>query len=130
MQATIAGAELIAMAYAWSQKGEAFMISLCGKMVILEEPYLSCYEDDFGNAQEKELPCPTIAHMLYEFLPLIDEHNKACQNALALEKCWLTKNCWVRLLTTFLGIALIDLLWWDRRKCNGHVWDLEFTRLL
>ena len=23
---------------------------------------------------EKELPRPTIAHMLYEFLPLIDEH--------------------------------------------------------
>ena len=84
-------------------------------------------EDDFGNVQEKELPRPTVAHMLYEFLPLIDEHNKARQNALALEKCWLTKNCWVWLLTTFLGMAVIDLLWWDKRQRFGHVQDLEFT---
>jgi hypothetical protein len=38
------------------------------------------------HVQEKELPRPTVAHMLYEFLPLIDEHNKSRQNALALEK--------------------------------------------
>ena len=110
MQTTIAGMELIAMAYAWSQKGVAYMISSCGTTVMHEHPYLSRYEDDFGNAQEKELPWPTVAHMLYEFLPLMDEHNKARQNALALEKCWLTKNCWVRLLTAFLGMAVIDLL--------------------
>jgi hypothetical protein len=127
MQTTIAGVELIAMAYAWSQKGVAYMISSCGKTVMHEEPYLSRYEDDYGNVQEKELPRPTVAHMLYEFLPLIDEHNKSRQNALALEKCWLTKNCWVRLLTTFLGMAVIDLLRWDRRKRYGHVRDLEFT---
>ncbi len=65
--------------------------------------------------------------MLYEFLSLIDEHNKSRQNALALEKFWLTKKCWVRLLTTFLGMAVIHLLWWDRRKRYGHIWDLEFT---
>ena len=80
-----------------------------------------------GNVQEKELPRPTVAHMLYDFLPLIDEHNKACQNELALEKCWLTKNCWVQLLARFLGMAIIDLLWWDRKKRYGHVQDLEFT---
>ena len=116
MQTSIAGVELIAMAYAWSQKGVVDMISLYGKMVMHEEPYLSRYEDDFGNVQEKELPRTTVAHMLYEFLPLIDERNKARQNALALAKFRLTKNCWVRLLTTFLGMAIIDLLWWDRRK--------------
>ncbi len=49
MQATIAGVELIAMAYAWSQKGITYMISSCGKMVMHKEPYLSRYEDDFGN---------------------------------------------------------------------------------
>jgi hypothetical protein len=126
MQTTIADVEIFAMAYAWSQKGVAYMISSCGTTVMHEHPYLSRYEDDFGNVQEKELPRPTVAHMLYEFLPLIDEHNKARQNSLALEKCWLTKNCWVRLLTTFLGMAVIDLLRWDRRQRYGHVRDLNF----
>ena len=31
----------------------------------------------------------------------------------------------MRLLTTFLGMAVIDLLWWDRRQSFGHVRDLE-----
>jgi hypothetical protein len=60
IQTTIAGVELIAMAYAWYQKGIAYMISSCGKTVMHKEPYLSCYKDDFGNVQEKELPCPTV----------------------------------------------------------------------
>ena len=69
----------------------------------------------------------TVAHMLYEFLPLIDEHNKQRQSALALEKHWLTRNPWVRLHTTFLGMAVIDLLRWDRRMRYGHATDLEFS---
>ena len=82
MQTKIAGVELIAMAYAWSQKGIAYMISSCGRMVMHEQSYLSRYEDDFGNIQEKELPRPTVTHMLCEFLLLIDEHNKARKNCI------------------------------------------------
>ena len=96
------------------------MVSSCGKTVMHKDAYVSRFEDEFGNVMEKELPRPTIAHMLYEFLPLIDKHNKTRQNALALEKCWLTKNCWVRILTTFLGMAVVDLQRWDRRKRYGH----------
>ena len=47
-------------------------------------------------------------------------------NSLVLEKCWLTKNCWVWLLTMFLSMAVIDLLWWDRRPRYGHVRDLDY----
>lgn len=71
-------------------------------------------------AEEKELPRPTIAHMLYEFLPLIDEHNKARQNALALEKVWLTKDPWFRIMTTLLGMAVVDLQRFDRNKRDTH----------
>jgi hypothetical protein len=71
--------------------------------------------------QEKELPHPTVAHMLYGFLPLIDENNKARQNSLALEMHWLTKNCWTRILTTFLGMSVVDLQRWDRRMHFGRV---------
>ena len=53
------------------------------------------------------------------FLPLIDKHNKARQNALALEKHWLTKNPWTRILTTFLGMAMVDLQ--RRRQCQWYV---------
>ena len=71
------------------------------------------------------MPRPTVAHMLYEFLPLIDEHNEACQSALALEKCWLTKNCWFQITTTFLGMSVVDVQRWDRRRRYDHVETIQ-----
>lgn len=116
MKATISGVELFVMAYAWSSRGVAYMVSTCGKTVMHRDAYMSRFEDEYGNVQEKELPRPAVAHFIYEFLPLIDEHNKARQSVLALEKKWLTKNPWTRLLTTFLGMSVVDLQRWDRKK--------------
>ena len=109
MQAVTGGVDLYVMAYVWSSKGVAYMVSSCGKTVMHVDPYILGFKNEYCNVQEKELSCPTVAHMLYEFLPLIDEHNKAWQNALALKKHWLTKNCWTRILTTFLGMSVVDL---------------------
>ena len=97
------------------------MVSSCGKTVMHKEPYVSHFEDQYRNVQEKHLPQPTIAHMLYKFLPLRDEHNKAWQNSIALKNSWLTKNCWTLIITTFLGIAVVDVQRWDHRRCYGHV---------
>mmetsp|Transcript_44837 Transcript_44837/g.136937 ORF Transcript_44837/g.136937 Transcript_44837/m.136937 type:complete len:153 (+) Transcript_44837:1466-1924(+) len=120
MKATIGGVELYVMAYAWSHRGVKFFVSSCGTTVQHEKNYISKFEDEFGNIQQKELPCPTIAHFLYEFAPLIDEHNKARQNILALERCWLTKDPWVQLMTTFLGMAVVDLKRLYRNLRNGE----------
>ena len=103
MQANIEGVELYVMAYAWSSKGVAYMVSSCGKTVRHEQSYISCFEDEYGNVQEKELPRPAQAHMLYEFLPLIDEHNKARPNSLAMEKCWMTQSRWNWFDTSWYG---------------------------
>ena len=104
MKATISGVDIFIMAYAWSQKGIAYMVSSCGKTVRHETPYRTKFDDGFGNVDYRELPRPAVAHFLYEFLPLIDEHNKTCQNALALEKCWLTKD---PLLQSDLGTVVV-----------------------
>ena len=82
MQAAIGCVDLYIMTYAWSSKGVEYMVSSCWKTVMHTDPLTWCFEDEYGNVQEKELPCPPVAHMLYEFLPLIDEHNTARQNAL------------------------------------------------
>ncbi len=79
-----------------------------------ELDYRTSFGDGFGNISSKPLSRPSIAHFLYEFLPLIDEHNKARQSALALkDKKWPTKCCWYRLMTTFIGMAVIDIQRWD-----------------
>jgi hypothetical protein len=56
MQATIGGVNLYVMVYAWSTKGIAYMVSTCGKTVMHLQPYIFCFEDEYGNVQEKELP--------------------------------------------------------------------------
>jgi len=120
MQAEISGVELFVMAYAWSIKGISYIASTCGKTVRHSVNYQSSFEDAYGNVATKELARPAVAHMLYEFLPLIDEHNKARQSALALEKCWPTKSGWFRVITTLVGMAAVDLQRWDRNVSCGQ----------
>ena len=74
------------MAYAWSNKGISYMVSSSGKTVRHKTDYRSSFTDGFGKTNLKALPRPAIAHFLYAFLPLITEHNKARQSALALER--------------------------------------------
>ena len=52
---------------------------------------------------------PKIAHFLYQFLPLIDEHNKQQQSLLQLKKRWLTKDPWFRLVCKLVKMAVIDM---------------------
>ena len=84
MQAKISGVKLFIMAYAWSNKGINYIASTCGTTVCHMRNYQSSFDDAFGNVPTKELARPAIAHMLYEFLPLIDKHNRARQSYLPL----------------------------------------------
>jgi hypothetical protein len=75
-QATISGVPLNAMAYAWSQRGISYVLSTCGSTKPAEKMYMSYFEDDYGNVGSKEINRPELAHLLYDYLPLIDEHDK------------------------------------------------------
>jgi len=109
MRSIISGVPLIAIVYAWSQKGLSYFISTCGKTTPSIHKYESKFEDEWGNTTFKLIPRPEIVHFLYEYCPLIDEHNKARQSLLALEKRWLTKNCWYRLMCTVVGMCVVDM---------------------
>ena len=50
----------------------------------------------------------------YEFLPLLDGHNKKRQNTLALERKWSNRDCWFRLLTYVVGLGIVDMHAWYR----------------
>ena len=140
MTATISGVPLIAVAYAWSQRGLAYFISTCGSTEPSPIKYESKFEDDWGNTSFKEVLRPNMLHFLYEYLPLIDEHNKQQQSLWALEKRWLTKNCWFRLVTTIVGMSVVDMhryYRYDRIKNKGipqsdidPIRVLKFTDLL
>lgn len=68
---------------------------------------------------------PKLAHLLYDYLPLIDEHNKQRQKILGLERKWPTRNCWFRLLTTLIGMCLVDMHRIYRNKKRGYYSDID-----
>jgi hypothetical protein len=109
MTTTIQDVSLVAVAYAWSQKGVSFFISTCGSTEISPVKYESKYEDNWGMTAMKLINRPELCHFLYEYLPLIDEHNKQRQNLLALETSWLTKDPWFRLVCTLVGQSVVDM---------------------
>jgi hypothetical protein len=45
-QATISGVNVIAMAYAWSQRGVSYILSTCGSTAPAQKIYTSYFEDD------------------------------------------------------------------------------------
>jgi hypothetical protein len=108
--------KVFALAYAWSQFGVSYFLSTCGKTAPHEVKYMSHFKDDFGNVVHKEINRPEVCHFVYEYLPLIDEHNKQRQNLLNLEQCWCTKDLCMQLLTTTLGMCVVDMHLWYRNK--------------
>jgi len=91
--ANISGAPLIEMAYAWSQRGISYILSTCESTATAEKTDMSYFEDDYSSVGSKEISRPELAHLLYDYLPLIYEHNKQRQKILGLEGKWPTRNC-------------------------------------
>jgi hypothetical protein len=120
MTTTIAGVKLATIAYAWSQRGMSYFLSTCGSTSPSSIMYQSNFEDEFGNMDLKMLPRPQVCHFLYEYLPLIDEHNKHHQYVFHLEKKWRTKDCWFCLLVTLTGICVANMHHLYRQQKNCH----------
>ena len=74
--------------------------------------------------------CNDELNVLYEYLPLIDEHNKQRQSILNMERKWCTKDCWFRLLTTMTGMCVVDMHRWYRNvKANRGGLDFSTFHL-
>jgi len=119
MKTNLAGVDLFVMIYAWSHKRTTMIVSTSGKTIRHKIDYHSKFVDAFDNTTYKELPRPAVLHQAFHFLPLIDEANKERQSTLALEKKWLTKNCWTRVITSLVGECVVDMMRWDRHKRAG-----------
>ena len=74
----------------------------------------------FRNVTAKEINRPCISNFLYEYLPLIDKHKKKRQHILNLERNWATKDFWFILLTTIVGMTVVDMhIWYRNLKTIG-----------
>jgi hypothetical protein len=86
MITAISGVKVVAMAYAWSQIGISYILSTYGSTEPSDKLYMSYFEDDFRNVSSKEVSRLKLAHLIYDYLPLINEHNKQRQKILGLER--------------------------------------------
>ena len=86
MSKEISDVTIYVVEYSWSQRGVSYMISSYGSTDVHPDKYLSHFEDNFGNVTAKEINRLRISNLLYEYLPLIDKHNKYRQNILNIEK--------------------------------------------
>jgi hypothetical protein len=109
MTTEIGGVFLIAICYAWSQQRCSYFISTCGSTTAHPIKYETSYEDEWGQTAVRYIDRPNIVHMTYMRLPEIDEINKQRQAILRLEKRWLTKNPFHRLVTTLLAMSVVDM---------------------
>lgn len=109
MKAEISGVDVLAIAYAWSHSSCSYFVSTCGSTYPAEQSYTTHFEDEFGIVSTKQISRPHLLEWVYDFLPLIDEHNRQRQNILNLERKWPTKCCWFRLLVTIVGMSVVDL---------------------
>ena len=82
----ISDVPIVACGYAWSQRSISNFLSTTGNTSPSLHLYISQFEGEFGCVGWRDIPKPNFADSVYDFLPLIDDHNKQLQNILNLEK--------------------------------------------
>ena len=127
------GKILIAMGYRYSGKKTLFFIMTSGAGSTLPGPkFESKYTDEYGNVGEfnfvlfycvklntnslsvsfsteiREVDRPDVITKFYRDSNSVDKNNQRRQHELALEKKWITQNCYFRLTTTLFGICVTD----------------------
>ena len=71
-------------------------------------PYEMKFADEDGNIHVREVDRPDVISKFFKDSNNVDKHNQSRQSDLALEKKWITDDCWFRLGTTYLGIGVTD----------------------
>jgi hypothetical protein len=72
------------------------------------EPYIARFPDANGNVAQRSVPRPSVISKYFNDSNVIDSHNHARQYELALEKRWVTHDCFFRVASTLIGMTVTD----------------------
>ena len=103
------GKELLAIGYRYNSKKTLMFVAteLAGK-TMRGTPYEMKFADEDGNVHVREVDRPDVISKFFKDSNNVDKHNQSRQSDLALEKKWITDDCWFHLATTYLGIGVTD----------------------
>jgi hypothetical protein len=77
MKPEIGGVDVLAITYAWSHNSScSYFVSTCGSTYSAEQSYTTHFEDKFEIVSTKQISWPRLLEWVYDFLPLIAEHNR------------------------------------------------------
>ena len=77
MHATAYGVRMMAAACVWSKKGASYFASVRSSAALHDEKGLTHFEDNFSDVTCKEIHRISACCNSHEFLPSIDEHDRA-----------------------------------------------------
>ncbi len=98
---------LVALGYRYSRKTTLFFVLMSkAGSTTAGNPYIMKYTDGFGNLCQQEVERSNLN--FFADSNTIDSHNQVRQSNIALEKKWLTKDPFFRLMTSLIGICVTD----------------------
>ena len=109
MKTEIDGVRLYALGYKYCKKKVLFFLFTEGAgHTEPGEAYEAKWTDAHGNRCKRYVPRPQVCSVYFGNCNGIDVHNQMCQKILRLEKCWVSKDGYFRIITTILGICVVD----------------------
>ena len=103
------GHKLICVGYKYSaSKVLVFLGTKNAGTTKLGDPYIAKFPDANGNVAQRSVPRPDVISKYFNGSNVIDTHNQSRQFELALEKRWVTQNCFFRVDTTLIGMVVTD----------------------
>mmetsp|Transcript_1406 Transcript_1406/g.2559 ORF Transcript_1406/g.2559 Transcript_1406/m.2559 type:complete len:267 (-) Transcript_1406:216-1016(-) len=72
------------------------------------DPYIVKWVDDNSNQMQRRIPRPDVLSFYFSHSNIVDVHNQQRQKELRLEKCWVTQDGYFRIITTLIGITIVD----------------------
>jgi hypothetical protein len=100
---------LFCVGYKYNKKN--VLIFMCSRGAGSTEPgvpYEARFPDKYGNVCTRHVARPQVISTYFKYSNCVDLHNQVRQHSLALEKKWITQDCYFRLYTTHIGMNLTD----------------------
>ncbi len=103
------GEQMYAIGYKYSsRKVLCFIASENTGTTLPGKGYEARWTDRHQNTHCRKIDRPRVVSTYFERSNCIDIHNQVRQAELALEKCWVTKCGYFRIITTLFGITVTD----------------------
>ena len=101
--------ELRAIGYKYNTtKVLLFLMSKNAGTTVPGQPYVARFPNEHGNVRKRRVPRLSCLSKYFGCANVIDVHNQYRQNLLALEEMWKTPNPWFCLMTTVIGMTVVD----------------------